>query len=156
MGESAVRWTDSRIATTLARGGAVGARSPPSLSLLTCFCPRLMHYLSDVLLPSAFVILLPVSASLRGQLVVSPILPLSPALLPPSSLGPLRRLALPHAPRPLSLAAAITRREKYVGDQTGGVVARWSVADISAPRGKIPSRSLAVVGDGISRLRFLQ
>ena len=26
MGDSAVRWTDSRIATTLARGGAVGAR----------------------------------------------------------------------------------------------------------------------------------
>ena len=52
---------------------------------------------------------------------------------------------------PLALAANITHKEKYVGDQTCGVEACWSVAGGYAPRRKCPIRPLATVGEGISR-----
>ena len=82
--------------------------------------------------------------------------PFSGAPPPPlPSLGLLRPLAPPRgAPSP-GLTINISRKDKYVSNQTGGVVAHWSVAGGSAPRGKIPSRPLSVVGDGMSRPRFL-
>ena len=43
---------------------------------------------------------------------------------PPPPLGLLRPLAPPRAPLPLAPAADIVRRDKYVGDSTGEVVAR--------------------------------
>ena len=84
-----------------------------------------------------------------------PFLPPPPAPLPPPSLRLLRPLAPPRAPLPPSPAADIARKDKDVGDRTGGGDAIWSVAGGSAPRSKCTSRPLAVVGDGISRPRFL-
>ena len=73
----------------------------------------------------------------------------------PSSRGPLRLFAPPPVLLPPSLAANIACRDKYVGNQTGGVVVRRLVAGIYAPRGKIHSRPRVVVQDGISRFLFL-
>ena len=131
--------------------------SPPSPSLLTCSCswPRLPHACSAVFFLLAAVILLPVSASPLGRPVPSLFLPLYPALLPPSSLGPLRPLVLPRAPLPPDPAANIYRRDKDFGDHTGGVVALWLMAGGYAPRGECPSRPLVIVGDDISHPRFL-
>ena len=131
-------------------------RSPLSPSLLTFdFFPRQPSSVSSVVLPCAVFFLHPFSASPRGRPAASPFLPPSQALLPPSSGGPLQPLAPPLALLPPAPAADIAHKYKDVGDQTGGVVARWSVVGGSAPRGKIPSRPRAVVGDGISRPLFL-
>ena len=131
-------------------------RSPLSPSLLTWdFWPVLPRSVSAVLLHRVVVFLLPVSASPRGRPAASLFHPTSPAFLSPSSRGPLQPLAQPLAPLPPAPAANITRRDKYVGDQTDEVVALRSVAGGSAPRGKIPSRPRAVGGNGISRPLFL-
>ena len=79
--------------------------------------------------------------------------PPSPPL--PTSPGPLRPLAPHHALQPPALAADIARRDENVGDQTGGVVAHWSLLGGSAHHGKCPRSPCALVGDGISRPLFL-
>ena len=126
-------------------------------SLLTCSCSwsRLPRAFSAVVLLLAAVVLIPVSASLRGSLAQSSFLPPSPTLFPPSFLGPLWPLAPPRTPLPPDPATNIARRDKDVGDRMGRVVARWSVAGGSAPHGKSSSRPLAVVGGGIRCPRFL-
>ena len=83
------------------------------------------------------------------------VFPPSLALPPLTSLWLLRPLAPPYAPLPPTLAADIARKDKYVGDRAGGVVACWLVAGGSVPSGKRLSKPLAIVGDGISRPRFL-
>ena len=74
-----------------------------------------------------------------------------PSPLLPTSLRPLGLLAPPLALLPLALAADIAHKDKDVGDRTGGVVARDSLAGGSAPRGKYPRSPRAVVRDGINR-----
>ena len=137
-------------------------RSPLSPSLLTCASwPCFPRSSSAVVLPLA-VVLRPVSASPCGHPLASPFRPLaslfrppSPALLLPYSRRLLRPLASPLALLPPAPAANIARRDEDVGNRTGGVVARRSVAGVSAPRGESPSRPHVVVGDGIRRPLFL-
>ena len=143
------------LASSLASWLSLSWRSIPSLLLLTWSWPNIPRSVSAVVLPRVVVVLLPVSTPPRIHPVVSPFLPPSPALLLTSYLGPLRPLAPSRAPLPPALAANIACRDEYVGDWTGGVLARWSVVGRSAPRSKIPSRPLAVVGDGKIRPQFL-
>ena len=78
---------------------------------------------------------------------------LPPAPLPPHPL-PLGLLCLPAPPRappPPDPAANISRKDKDIGDYTGGGEARWPTAGRSALGGKFPRRPLSVVGYGISR-----
>ena len=100
------------------------------------------------------------ASDVLSLLLLSPLHPslLSPPAPPlPTSLVALQPLApahalLPPAPAP---AADIARRDEDVGDWTGGVVARRSLAGGSAPLGKWPRRPCVVVGDSISRPQFL-
>ena len=79
----------------------------------------------------------------------------APLLPPPPSLGILRPPAPPLAPPPPDLATDISHKDEYVSDQTGVGETCLSTSCGSAPRGKFPNRPLTVVGDGISRPRFL-
>ena len=131
-------------------------RSPLSLSILTCFLwTRHPRSSSSAGVTHLVVVLNPVSASPPVLPHVSPFQPPSPILLHPYFCRPLRPLAPPFALLPPAPAADIVRRDKDVGDWTGWVVARRSLAVGSAPRGKIPSRPHVFVGDGISRPLFL-
>ena len=90
-----------------------------------------------------------------------PLSPLHPSLSSPpapplpTSLVALQPLAPANAPLPPAPAAYISLRDEEVGDRTGGVVARRSLAGGSAPRGKCPRSPRVVVGDSISRFLFL-
>ena len=122
---------------------------PLSPSLPTCdFWTRRPRSISAIVLPRA-VILRPVSASPRDCSKPSPLRPPSPVLLPPSSRRPLRPLAPPLALLPPAPADDISHRDKDVSNQTSRVGVLRSVAGVSAPRRKIPSRPPVVVGDGI-------
>ena len=57
---------------------------------------------------------------------------------------------------PPALATNIARKEKDVGDRTGGGEMHWKTEGGSVPFRKCPSMTLAVVGYGISRPLFLQ
>ena len=78
--------------------------------------------------------------------------PLHP--LPPTPLGALRPLELPHALLPPAPDTDIARRDEDFGDRTGGLVACRSMADGSAPHGKCPRSPRVVVRYGISRPLF--
>ena len=82
-------------------------------------------------------------------------LPPAPISAPLLYIGLLRPPAPPRAPPPPAPAADISRKAEYVGDQTGGGETRWPTAGRSMPCRKVPSRPLAVVGDGIRWPLFL-
>ena len=94
-------------------------------------------------------------SSLLPLSLIHPSLSSPPAPPLPASLVDLRPLAPAHVPLPPAPAADIALRDKDFGDRTGGVVARRLLAGGSAPLGKWPIRTCVVVGDDISRPRFL-
>ena len=125
-------------------------------AFLTCWCPCPCPLLAWVIVAVVSSVVLVFAPGLP-LVLPSPFLFLhpAPAPSPPSSLGLLQPLAPPQAPLPSAPAADITRKDKYFGNQMGGVEARWLVAGESAPCRKFPERPLTVVGDDISRPRFL-
>ena len=148
--------------------------SPPSAVLEVTFPPPLPPSLPPTRIPPAPLSCVPPgdAVSRAGYSSTSPdstfdvasLLPLSlfhPLLLSiptpplPTSLVALRPLALADAPLPPAPAANIAPRDEDVGYQTGGVVARRSLAGGSSPLGKWPRRPSVFVGDGKSRPRFL-
>ena len=116
---------------------------------------RLRHPAAVFILPSAYLVSCPSSSVIRG--VPHPFLLWSPTPLPPPRpcRGLLRQPAPLLAPPPPPPAVTIARKDKDVGNWTGGDEACWLAAGGSALCGKIPSRPLAVVADGISCPRFL-
>ena len=128
-------------------------RSLTSRRLLTCSWPRLPSSFYTVVLLLAVVVLPPVYACRRGHPVFPrsslPLRRFSP--LPP--FGPCSRSPRPTRPfpRPQPPISPVGTKMSTIR-QAGLLRTGWWQA---GPRGKSPSRPLAVVGDSISLPRFL-
>ena len=119
--------------------------------------PRPLHACSAAAFLLKAFVFFPVPNTSPVRPFPSPFLPPSLALPPPAVPLDLAsvRPAPPRAPLPPAPGTDISRKEEYVGNQTGRVFARWVVVVRSTLNGKSPSRPLPVVGYGISLPRFL-
>ena len=106
----------------------------------------------------SIVSVIPFTAPALSRFASPPSLGLPPAPLTPplSSLRFLRSSAPPCAPPPTAPAADIYLKDKDFSDRTGRSEARWTTVGGSVPHGKCPSRPIAMVRDGISRILLLR
>ena len=147
------------LASSLSSGPSLSRRSPHSPSLLTWYWywPRITGSVSSVFLPYAVVVFFLPFMPRCAAVLLLPWSTLPLWLFSPLSLaGPCGRLPRPLRPFPRPRPPILPVGKNILAIVRAGLLCTgWWREGGSAPRGKIPSRPLAVMGDGISRPLFL-